>query len=427
MSAKRRDDRDRIGMRQPAHVAAADEHDEDGRGHRDVDRARRRAEPGVQECEAFRQGPFDRQALQELLGIAQCEVRRGDEQQGRRSDERDGDEVSGPRGSREVLCQPGEGRARPERDIASRHEQDEQERPGDGGEAREQRDEEARPLQGLQAGRPQLVRRSRDGVATTDGRERQREAEEIHERRVEYPPASDRHRRGRRGERAPWHRSSEYADQAPGRQEREDADRDPDAARDAVRGEVQPDPGAEPQEPGEQHGHHGGEIFGAQEARQAPARDRRQRDCRCVLADDDTGEGGEEEPFGEAGRGCGSRRPRAKGLMDAGDRASREQQRPALDVDGANKRAHDRGREHEPGGGVPERRSQRTHHEERADAQLRDRQRGRFPHRHERQQRCRGQNDPDLTTGSILEWDGHRVEEPRRMIARTAIRYCASA
>ena len=42
--------------------------------------------------------------------------------------------------------------------------------------------------------------------------------------------------------------------------------------------------------------------------------------------------------------------------MDAGHGAAGDEQRPALDVDGADERAHDRCREHEPGGGVPERR-----------------------------------------------------------------------
>ena len=170
LEPERRHDGDGIGVRQPADASAADEHDEDGGSNRDVDGSRRRAELRVQEGEALGQRALDRQALQELLGIAQGQMRRGDEEKGGGADQRDGDEVSGPRWSCEVLGQAGERRAGPERDIDGRHQQHEQKRARHGGKAREQRDEEARPLQGLQAGRPQLVRRARDGVAAADGR-----------------------------------------------------------------------------------------------------------------------------------------------------------------------------------------------------------------------------------------------------------------
>ncbi len=330
--------------------------------------------------------------------------------------------VFDPHRSGEVLRQPGEGSVCPERDVGCRHEQHEQERARHGGEAREQGDEDAGALEGLEAGRPQLVRRARHGVAAPDGRERKREAEEIDERGVEYPPAGDGHGRGRRRQSGPRHRPPGHADQAPGRQKRQDADRDPDAARDAVRREVQPDAGAEPQHARQQHGYDGGEVFRAQKARsrqpaiavsatvaaywpttmQASAA-RRSRSARPAAA-----------------AALAARGPKAWWTRATAPPGSRSAQlsmsmartnAPTIAAASTNHAAES-----------PSDESQRTSDEERADAELCDCQRGRLPHRHERQQRCRGQNDPYLTSGPILEWDGHRVEEPRRMIARTPTR-----
>ena len=192
LSAERRDDRNRVRVREPRHASAADEHDEDGCRRRDVDRARRRAEPGVQKGEPLRQRALDRQPLEQLLGVAERQVRGRHQQQRRCSDQRDGDEMPRPRRSRQMLRQPCERRVRPERLIDRRHEQDEQECTRHRRQSREQGDEEARALQGLQTRRPQFVRRSGNGIAATDGGERKGEAEEVDEQRIERRASQSR-------------------------------------------------------------------------------------------------------------------------------------------------------------------------------------------------------------------------------------------
>jgi hypothetical protein len=311
-----------------------------------------------------------------------------------------------------MLRQPRQGRVRPERLIGGGHEQDEQKRTGHCRQPSEQRDEEARTLQRLQARRPQFVRRSGNGIAPADGRERKGEAEQVHEHRIEHAPARHACRGRRRGQKAPGHGSSHQSDDAPDGHEGQDAHGNPDAPRDAVGGEIQADPGPKPQQPGQRHRDHACEVFRSQEARQAPARDCRQRHGRGVLADDNAGEGREEEPFDQSRRSRGLGHPGAERLLDARHRAAGNEQRPALDVDGADEGAHHRRRQHEPGSRISERRSSDAGNEERGHAELCNRQRGRFPHRHEGEKRGRRQDDANLTTRSMLEWDGHRLGLP---------------
>ena len=70
LQAERRHDRHGVGVREPLHAAAADEHHEHRRGHGDVDGPGWRAEPRVQERQALGNGALDRQPLQLLLGVA---------------------------------------------------------------------------------------------------------------------------------------------------------------------------------------------------------------------------------------------------------------------------------------------------------------------------------------------------------------------
>ena len=60
LQAERRHDCHRVGMREPLHAAAADEHHEHRRGHRDVDGPGWRPKPRVQERQALGNGALDR-------------------------------------------------------------------------------------------------------------------------------------------------------------------------------------------------------------------------------------------------------------------------------------------------------------------------------------------------------------------------------
>ncbi len=176
--------------------------------------------------------------------------------------------------------------------------------------------------------------------------------------------------------------------------------------------------------PDQQHGHDGGEVFRAHES--PSSRQPAIAVSATVAAYWPT------TTQASAARRSRSARPAAAAALAArGPKAwwtratapPGMQERPALDVDGADERADNRGGEHEPRGGVARATIAAAPATKNAPTpELCDRQRGRLPHRHERQQRRRGQNDPYLTSGPILEWDGHRVEEPRRMIARTPTR-----
>ena len=131
------------------------------------------------------------------------------------------------------------------------------------------------------------------------------------------------------------------------------------------------------------------EVFRPDVAGEAPAGDRRQRHGRGVLADHDACECCEEQPLDEICRRRRLRGAGAKGLVDAGHDAAGDQQRPALDVHGADERANDCGRQHKPGGRLAKRRARGPGNKERGNAELSDGQRRRLPHRHERQQRRR--------------------------------------
>ena len=76
-----------------------------------------------------------------------------------------------------------------------------------------------------------------------------------------------------------------------------------------------------------------------------------------------------------------------KALRHPGDESAGDEQRPALDVDGADERREQRRREHEPRRRFSQRGAGDTGNEESADAELSDRQRGGLAHRQERQQR----------------------------------------
>ena len=76
------------------------------------------------------------------------------------------------------------------------------------------------------------------------------------------------------------------------------------------------------------------------------------------------------------------------------DRPAGNQQRPALDVNRTHERAKDGGGEHPPARRRSQHRSRDACHEERADAELRDRERAGLPDRDERHQGGRGEHDP---------------------------------
>ena len=126
------------------------------------------------------------------------------------------------------------------------------------------------------------------------------------------------------------------------------------------------------------------------------------RGCRHggdVVSDNDASERTEEHPLDQGRRSGESRGTRTEGAGHAADKTAGDEQRPAFNVDGPHECREDRRGEHEPDGGFAQRAACDTGDEECRYAKLRDRQRGRLAHRHERQERRRRQDDPNRMTG----------------------------
>ena len=230
------------------------------------------------------------------------------------------------------------------------------------------------------------MRGAGDGVTPADGGQREPESKQVGERKIERTPAAGADWQRRYRQHAPGRVVAHRGDGGPDRQDRQNPDRNPDAACDAVRRHVVADAGTNPQQAGDADRRNRREVFRPDVAGEAPAGDRRQRHGRGVLANEDACECREEQPFDEIGGRRSLRGAGAKGLMHAGDDAARDQERPALDVDGADERSDDRRGQYEPRGRLADCRARRAGNEERGNAELSDGQRRRLAHRHERQQ-----------------------------------------
>ena len=145
-----------------------------------------------------------------------------------------------------------------------------------------------------------------------------------------------------------------------------------------------------------------------------PAGDGSDGDAGDVVADDDAGERAEQHALGKHRSGRGAARARTERLIDAADEAAGQEERPALDVGGAHERGEERRREHEPDRRVAGHGARRSHHEEHAGAQFREREGRGLPHGNERQQRGRRQDDANAAPGRDRRNQTHRQQRARR-------------
>ena len=207
-------------------------------------------------------------------------------------------------------------------------------------------------------------------------------------------------RQGRDDHGGERHRAARGADHAPRARQHQDAHAHPHGPRDHVRPQIEPEARADPQDPNQHDRQDGRQILRPDQTGQAPSGNRNHRHARGVVPDDDDGEGGEQKPLGQDGRGRGAGPGRPERVPDAADEPAGDEHRPALDVDGAHEGGQDDSGKHEPAGRRPENGGGEAGHEEGCDAELREGERGRLAHRHERQQRRRGQDDADAAAGA---------------------------
>ena len=161
----------------------------------------------------------------------------------------------------------------------------------------------------------------------------------------------------------------------------------------AIAADVAADAGAEPEQPDHADGDERREILGPHEAREAQSGDGRADDAGHVVADHDRGERAEQQALDQAAAWRRRRRARRRrwsrgatkppGMSSAQLSMSIARTNAASSVAASTNHA----------GRVAERGASDAGDEERRGAELRDREGGGLPHRHERQQRRRRQDD----------------------------------
>ena len=312
--------RDRVRARQPGDAAAAGEHHEDRRGDRDVDGTSGSAEPRVQRGEPGGQRAVGGGAVEHLLGVAERGVRGREQHAAPRH--RQGERHQHPAaaaGAARCCARPTSGAFSQSGCSLSRHEQDDEERRRVRSPRREERRQQTGAPERLHARRRQLVRRARQGLAATDDRQRQREAQHESERRIDSgqpvsdgiggaaPSAATATRRRAASVITPQTIASTRI-----------ADADPDASRHRIAADVAADARREPQQPDRANRDQRREILGPDVAGEAPSGDRRRRHAGQVVADDDAGERAEEHALDQRRRLGDTRGARTEGARSRG-------------------------------------------------------------------------------------------------------------
>ena len=224
---------------------------------------------------------------------------------------------------------------------------------------------------------------ARDAVGDADRRRRASEGGE----RGDQDPAGvgeDVAPASRRAVRHPGHRQGPagQADRAiavPAAHKRssaEDADRQPDLTSSLGRGEKMAEPRPKPQ-PAEQHqGGQDRKVGGGRVAEQPGIAGGREQERGDVMAEDDAGQRREQDPLDDEHAARRGRRARSEGAVDPAAEASRNEERPALEIEPADREPYQGRGEHDPRPGASGRVLEDAADEERGKRQLGQRQRG---------------------------------------------------
>ena len=164
--------------------------------------------------------------------------------------------------------------------------------------------------------------------------------------------------------------------------------------------DVTADASAQPQPPHHDDGDERREILRAHRALEAQARDGHDHDIGDVVSDDNRRQCAENETLDQRDS---HRRPRgaaAERVLDAANEPTRNEKRPALDFNRPQQRGQGSRREHEPARRIPKRGCDDSGDKEGRRPQAARGERCGPPHRHEREERRRGQNDAYRVAGS---------------------------
>ena len=343
--------------------------------------------------------------MQHLLGVANRGVRGRHQHQHRGSGQRDAPSASRTAdGAGQVLRQAGQRRIDPERLFARRHQQDEQERP----ECR--RDERRTATVSRPVRRSACTRGAANSWAArasaspppTTGSARAKPSRSASAASSGSHAGDRGDRREARDERTAADASARERDRRPRRwSSSEDRRRRSRRPRQRVAADVAAEPSsAATARPIDADRDQRREILGPDEAGEAPPGDGRWPTRGHVVPDHDTGERAEQHALDQRRRlrESGGARARTRCATRLTNPPGMSSAQLSMSIARTNA-ASTVGREHEPRRRLTERRARDAGNEERRDAQLRDRQRGGLPHRHERQQRRRRQDDADRVTG----------------------------
>ena len=120
------------------------------------------------------------------------------------------------------------------------------------------------------------------------------------------------------------------------------------------------------------------------------------RDSSRVVSDQQAREGPEQQALDQRDGGGDGCRARTERLFEAADKATRNEERPAFDINGADHRRQERPREDEPSCRVAKGGPGDAGDEERGNPKLRDGRGSRLLHGDERQKGRGGQHDPHV-------------------------------
>ena len=163
------------------------------------------------------------------------------------SGERDSDRHPQQRWPDKVLREACQRRIRPERQLACRFQEHEEERPDGGHRRREDDGQQASAPQGLHARGRQFVGAARQRLAAADDGQRQSEAEQEGEGCVERPPSADRGDRWGHADGRPQDVSTHERGHAPNHRDHEHGHADPDRPRHGIASDITAHAGCEPQ------------------------------------------------------------------------------------------------------------------------------------------------------------------------------------
>ena len=277
----------------------------------------------------------------------------------------------------------------------------------------ERHDDPRRSPQDAEAGRGELVRQPRQGIAAAHGGQRQAERQQ---RDRDAVPDRVRARRPRQGHGAD-HPVAARTPERPGRQREDHAqhgDPEPHPLRDPLRRQQVTQPHADPQDGDRRDGQDGGELGRRHLVAQDVEPDGGGQQVGEMVADDDARERRQEQPLRQDRRGADPVPAAPEGAFHAAGQTSWKEQPPAGDVQVPGVDRQQRGGD--DGGQRPRARPAAgdAHHDEQPDAQLGERERRCPRHREELGEGRRQEDDRLMAYRPASDWSvRHRCLGPR--------------